>query len=131
EGAKPQGPALSRLRRHDPPRRCPGIRRVLLPEMPGSHETTEDPMVKSRSILICSAAYLAAALAAAAVIRLSAGMSPVWSAGLADLAATLVVFAFSVGLNNSSVYDPYWSVAPALIALWWLSRFGGVGGVTA
>ncbi|MGO9307523.1 MAG: DUF1295 domain-containing protein [Spirochaetia bacterium] len=88
-------------------------------------------MVKSRSLLICLAAYAAAALAAAAVIRLSAGLSPVWSAALADLAATLVVFAFSVGMNNSSMYDPYWSVAPALIALWWLARFGGIGGVTA
>jgi steroid 5-alpha reductase family enzyme len=41
-----------------------------------------------------------------------------------------VVFAFSLGLNNSSMYDPYWSVAPAVIALWWLTRFGGPGGVT-
>jgi steroid 5-alpha reductase family enzyme len=88
-------------------------------------------MVKSRSLLICLAAYCAAALAAAAVIRLSAGLSPVWSAGLADLAATIVVFASSVGLNNSSMYDPYWSVAPGVITLWWLTRFGGVGGVTA
>jgi len=88
-------------------------------------------MVKSRSLLVCLAAYCAAALAAAAVCRLAAGLSPVWAAGLADLAATLVVFAFSVALDNSSVYDPYWSVAPAAITLWWLTRFGGVGGVTA
>ena len=88
-------------------------------------------MVKSRSLLICLAAYAAAALAAAAVCRLTAGLSPVWSAGLADVAATIVVFAFSLGLDNSSVYDPYWSVAPVLIVLWWLPRFGGVGGVTA
>jgi len=85
-------------------------------------------MVKSRSLLVCCAAYCAAALAAVAVCRLTAGLSPVWSAGFADLAATLVVFAFSVGLNNSSMYDPYWSVAPVLITLWWLARFGGVVG---
>lgn len=36
---------------------------------------------------------------------------------LADLAATLVVFGFSLGLDNSSVYDPYWSVAPGVAAL--------------
>jgi steroid 5-alpha reductase family enzyme len=88
-------------------------------------------MVKSRSLLICLAAYCAGALAGAAVCRLSSGLSPVWAAGFADLTATLVVFGFSVGLDNSSVYDPYWSVAPALITLWWLTRFGGVGGVTA
>jgi steroid 5-alpha reductase family enzyme len=65
------------------------------------------------------------------MIRLSNALSPVWSAGLADLVATVVVFAFSVVLNNSSVYDPYWSVAPVFITFWWLSRFGGVGGATA
>jgi steroid 5-alpha reductase family enzyme len=85
-------------------------------------------MVKTRSLLICLAAYLAAALAAAAVCRLFSGLSPVWAAALADLAATLVVFGFSVGLDNSSMYDPYWSVAPPVIALWWLFRFGGIGG---
>ena len=31
---------------------------------------------------------------------------------LGDIAATVVVFAFSVLFDNSSVYDPYWSVAP-------------------
>ena len=88
-------------------------------------------MVKSRSLLICLAAYAAAAVAAVAVCRLTAGLSPVWSAGLADLAATVVVFAFSLALNNSSMYDPYWSVAPALITAWWLTQFGGVTGATA
>jgi steroid 5-alpha reductase family enzyme len=40
-----------------------------------------------------------------------------WQAILAaDVAATAVVFAWSVVLDNSSVYDPYWSVAPMAIA---------------
>jgi steroid 5-alpha reductase family enzyme len=88
-------------------------------------------MVKTRSVLLCLAAYCVAMITAGVVVRLSVGLSPVWTAGLADLAATLIVFAFSVGLNNSSVYDPYWSVAPPVITLWWLTRFGGIGGVTA
>ena len=37
---------------------------------------------------------------------------------VADLAATIVVFVFSRGLNNSSLYDAYWSVAPMVIAIW-------------
>jgi steroid 5-alpha reductase family enzyme len=81
-----------------------------------------------RSVLICLAAYLAAAAAAVAVGQLTSRASPLWSAGLADLAATLVIFAFSLALDNSSLYDPYWSVAPAAIALYWLSRLGGFGG---
>ena len=36
-----------------------------------------------------------------------------WCArGIADVVATIVVFGFSMGLSNSSVYDAYWSVAP-------------------
>jgi steroid 5-alpha reductase family enzyme len=47
----------------------------------------------------------------------------VLTAALADLAATAVVFAFSLGLDNSSVYDPYWSVAPFPVGLYWMVRF--------
>lgn len=86
---------------------------------------------RNRSLLICLGAYAAAAAAAAAVGSLTSGWSPVWSAAVADLAATLVVFGFSVGLDNSSMYDPYWSVAPAVIAPWWLARLGGFVGPTA
>lgn len=33
----------------------------------------------------------------------------------ADVAATVAVFLFSLAFNNSSIYDPYWSVAPIAI----------------
>lgn len=35
-----------------------------------------------------------------------------------DAAATVVVFAFSVLLHNSSVYDAYWSFMPMVMAIW-------------
>ena len=83
---------------------------------------------RTRSLVICLAAYLCALVAAAAVCRLLADRSPALTAFLADCAATIVVFAFSVALDNSSVYDPYWSVAPVPIVLFWLGRGGtGVG----
>lgn len=34
---------------------------------------------------------------------------------LADVVATIIVFIFSLILNNASVYDPYWSVQPIVI----------------
>jgi steroid 5-alpha reductase family enzyme len=34
---------------------------------------------------------------------------------LADMAATVTVFLFSLLFNNSSLYDPYWSIAPPVI----------------
>jgi steroid 5-alpha reductase family enzyme len=38
---------------------------------------------------------------------------------VADLLATLAVFASSRVHGNSSLYDAYWSVAPPLLMLWW------------
>lgn len=48
-----------------------------------------------------------------------AGAHPIWIALGADVAATLVVFGFSVFFDNSSFYDPYWSVAPLPIGIYW------------
>jgi steroid 5-alpha reductase family enzyme len=39
----------------------------------------------------------------------------------ADVVATLIVFIFSFLFRNSSLYDPYWSVIPLPIALYWIS----------
>lgn len=36
---------------------------------------------------------------------------------IADVAATAVVFIFSLIFNNASCYDPYWSVAPMFIVI--------------
>jgi steroid 5-alpha reductase family enzyme len=44
---------------------------------------------------------------------------PILVAAAADLAATVVVFGFSVGFDNSSLYDPYWSVIPLPVATYW------------
>ena len=41
---------------------------------------------------------------------------PLWlSLLIADVAATVTVFIFSILLSNASVYDPYWSVQPPVI----------------
>jgi len=63
--------------------------------------------------------YAVALVAAALVARALPGLGPLAAAAAADVAATLVVFAASVLCDNSSLYDPYWSVAPVFIALYW------------
>lgn len=63
--------------------------------------------------------YLAACVAALATGLLLGGQHALLVAAAADAVATAVVFAFSLLFNNSSVYDPYWSVAPLLIAGYW------------
>ena len=40
-----------------------------------------------------------------------------WKILIADVIGTVVVFIFSVIFNNSSMYDPYWSVQPFVIAV--------------
>jgi steroid 5-alpha reductase family enzyme len=82
---------------------------------------------RARGLAACLAAYLAAGAAAVIVGRVSGAWHPILRAGLADLAATLVVFAFSLAYNNSSFYDPYWSVAPPFLALFWLLAAGSGG----
>jgi steroid 5-alpha reductase family enzyme len=67
----------------------------------------------------------AAALAVALVTGWYVDRSPFWDAAAADLAATVVIFAFSLRYRNASFYDAYWSVAPPVIALYWLALGGG------
>jgi steroid 5-alpha reductase family enzyme len=64
-------------------------------------------------------AYLAAFAAAVVAATMLPGRSPLLVAGVADVVATVVVFGFSLFLGNSSAYDPYWSVAPVPIVVYW------------
>jgi steroid 5-alpha reductase family enzyme len=73
------------------------------------------------SFALVALAYL---LALAVALEIAAAAQPASLAVLfaADLAATAVIFACSMALDNGSVYDPYWSVAPPLIAWYWLAH---------
>ena len=43
---------------------------------------------------------------------------------IADITSTVVVFSFSLIFNNSSVYDPYWSVIPVVLVICLSIKFG-------
>jgi steroid 5-alpha reductase family enzyme len=94
---------------------------------PSSRRPVPRPLARVLGLFNCLTAYLAAGIAAAVVARLASGLPPVPAGLLVDLAATAVVFAFSLIHNNSSYYDPYWSVLPPLLALYWLLRAGARG----
>jgi steroid 5-alpha reductase family enzyme len=78
-------------------------------------------------LAVCAAYVLAAAVGIGVYLWLDAvdlaapfGPEPLWDIFLADVAATIVVFLFSSGFGNSSIYDPYWSLAPIIITVaWW------------
>lgn len=72
---------------------------------------------KTRSILVIACIYAAAAFLGFWVYMLMP--FAFWLKLLiADVAATVFVFIFSVAFNNASVYDPYWSVQPIVITGW-------------
>jgi steroid 5-alpha reductase family enzyme len=84
-------------------------------------------MTKVGSLSRVAAAYAIALAVAAAWLVWGPDTRWLWLDTLiADLLATLVVFAASRMYGNSSFYDPYWSVVPpALLVFWWSQ--GGLG----
>ncbi|MGO8968380.1 MAG: DUF1295 domain-containing protein [Myxococcaceae bacterium] len=80
------------------------------------------PRLSRRQSRLRVALAYAVALGAALVVGSALfGRHPIVVAALADVAATAVVFAFSLGHDNSSLYDAYWSLAPLPIAAYWAS----------
>lgn len=77
---------------------------------------------KPRSLAIVAAAYVVAIAVAAFYLWLAPTVvNPLVDALIADVLATLVIFAFSRAYKNSSFYDAYWSVIPPLLlAYWWI-----------
>lgn len=78
-------------------------------------------MKKSTSMKLTFLVYLSS-LALGLVVYLVARqtMTLILSTLVADVAMTISVFAFSHRFNNSSIYDPYWSVIPIFIVLLWI-----------
>jgi len=77
---------------------------------------------KERSLAWVRRAYLVAfavALGFGCALVNDGSESTIVIALVADLMATLTIFAFGRLFRNSSIYDPYWTVAPPLIALFW------------
>ena len=48
-----------------------------------------------------------------------------WQIAMADLIGTVIIFFFSMLFNNSSMYDPYWSVKPIVIAIFYFILSSG------
>jgi len=79
-------------------------------------------------------AWIAVAYALALAVALAVGRQAgipgaLATAFWADVAATLVIFGFSLAFRNSSFYDPYWSLAPLVLVVYWAA--GAVPGVPA
>lgn len=75
------------------------------------------PPARTGAFALVALAYVVALGSAVGVAWLFRDEHPLVAAALADLTGTMVVFAFSAALDNSSCYDPYWSVAPVPLAV--------------
>lgn len=80
---------------------------------------------KPMSLLIVLFVYTAAFMTGWAVFRILPNAS-VWSFLWADIAATIVVWFFGLLFNNASMYDPYWSVSPPILFVFFLTEAGAL-----
>lgn len=75
---------------------------------------------KASSIIIITFIYLIAAIAGFIVFnQLDNVLHEYWVLFLADVVATIIVWAFGLLYKNVSVYDPYWSVFPPVAFTAW------------
>ncbi len=71
---------------------------------------------RAAGVAVSVSAYVVALVAAILVVRATGLTGAVAQTALATFVATVVIFAASVALDNSSMYDPYWSLQPLGIA---------------
>ena len=77
-------------------------------------------MSKSEALIRVVVAYIVALLSAIIMVSFL-DLGPLLMAIVMDVIGTLVIFGFGRHYGNSSFYDPYWSVVPPAMALFWMS----------
>ena len=80
-------------------------------------------ITKKQALVLCILVYISAGAAAIGSYFPFSSLHPILIAGIANIAATIIVFLFSVSLDNSSMYDPYWSLAPIGIGFFYFSLY--------
>ena len=86
-------------------------------------------MIKSYLIVVVT--YACALAGAIYFLKLQGSINDVLVKTLmADVIATVIVFCFSVIFKNASLYDPYWSVAPPIILIYWNLKVAATGNAT-
>ena len=76
--------------------------------------------VKTKGLLTVLFAYTLGIGLGILSILYTQQLGNMWQIFIADVVATFVIYSFSVAYKNSSFYDPYWSVIPPFILLFWI-----------
>lgn len=78
-------------------------------------------MTKRKSLEITIILYITTLVIGFLVYKVALNRFDVFSSTLiADVFMTTIIFVASIRYNNSSLYDPYWSVIPVFIVLVWI-----------
>lgn len=84
----------------------------------------------TKSLLICLLTYISAFAGCCFFIMQQQFINDLLLKTLvADIIATVIVYVFSMTFKNSSLYDAYWSVAPPVIAAYWITNIHSANSV--
>ena len=92
-----------------------------------SHEAIHEARSRAGSFAVVVGVYTLAVVAGAAVGWALRGEGPLVAGATADVAGTVAIFAGSRVVDNTSMYDAYWSVAPPFLLILWGVLPGGEG----
>lgn len=76
------------------------------------------------SFIIILAVYAVSFFISFLILKLFNNIHIILATLLADIAATLFVWILGIIFDNSSLYDPYWSVGPLIIIPFWILSAG-------
>ncbi len=77
--------------------------------------------IKTKGLLTVLLAYVFAIIFGFISLAYTSSLSQMLQILIADVVATIIIYAFSYGFKNSSFYDPYWSVIPPIITFYWIA----------
>jgi steroid 5-alpha reductase family enzyme len=72
---------------------------------------------KYTSMVIVALIYVFALFVGVIVFRITPEMTLIMRVFLGNVSATVVIYLFSLIMDNASLYDPYWSVQPPIILM--------------
>ena len=79
-------------------------------------------MNRSKSLKITGLVYIVSIMLGFLLTDYFETFEIIISTLIVDVIITTIIFLFSLRLNNSSIYDPYWSILPPFIVLFWMYK---------
>ena len=88
-------------------------------------------LTKNKSLLVVLLCYILAIASSIIFIYYYKGDNLIFTLLYADIIATIIIYLASYIFKNSSIYDPYWSVIPPLLLLFWIFKIDNLNMINA